>query len=106
MSAMPAMPVSTAPTATTNRSELIYGDVRCVNCGRTLATAIRRCRDNATAIRPVRASGAYEVEIVNERRLRCRRCGGMAYIEFDEIATAVIERDVRERREARKALVA
>jgi hypothetical protein len=94
-------------TATTfSRSDLVYGDVRCVNCGRTLATAIRRRRDNATAIRPVRATGEFEVEIVNERRLRCRRCRGMAYIEFDEIATAVIEKDARDRREARRALVA
>ncbi len=100
------MTLTTNSTVTTDRSDLVYGDVRCVNCGRTLATAIRRRRDNATAVRPVRASGAFDVEIVNERRLRCRRCGGMAYIEFDEIATAVIERDARERREARKALVA
>lgn len=104
---MNATTTTTAATATTfTRSDLIYGDVRCVNCGRTLATAIRRRRDNATAIRPVRASGAYEVEIINARRLRCQRCGGMAYIEFDEIATAVIARDARERRESRNALVA
>lgn len=93
-------------TTTFTRTDLIYGDVRCVNCGRTLATAIRRRSDNATAIRPVRNTGAFEVDVVSERRLRCRRCGGMAYVEFDEIATAVIEKDARDRREAAKALVA
>ena len=73
-------------TSTLAAAVIIRGDVECVNCGRTLGAALRRVADGATVIRPLAAGLPIEVEVVAGRRLRCTRCGGRAFVEFDEFA--------------------
>jgi len=70
-------------------SETAHGDVQCLNCGRTLGKAVRKLSSGATTIRPVRAGEEIMVERGVGRGLRCKRCGGRAFIEFDERSASV-----------------
>ncbi|MHB8574272.1 MAG: hypothetical protein ACYDCQ_02975 [Dehalococcoidia bacterium] len=69
------------------RTGYAYGDVTCLNCGRMLAAAVQRLHDGAIAIRPLASGEQPAVDICAGSRLRCRCCGGRAFVEFDEIAT-------------------
>ena len=69
------------------RPEVQRGEVECVNCGRTLALALRRASDGAVRLFP-HAGGALEVEVCDGARLRCTRCGGRAFVEFDRAGAA------------------
>ncbi len=75
-------------TATATRiSRIAHGQVECLNCGRTLATALRRLSDGA--IRLVHATdGELAVELLGGSRLRCTRCGGRAFLEFEQARAA------------------
>ncbi|HEY7293935.1 MAG TPA: hypothetical protein VH916_02795 [Dehalococcoidia bacterium] len=64
--------------------ELLHGEVECLNCGRTLGRASRRLADGKVTIRPVRAGEEIGVERQSGRGLRCKRCGGRAFLEFDD----------------------
>lgn len=68
-------------------TDLVHGDVQCLNCGRTLGKAVRRLSTRATTIRPARAGEEILVERGIGRGLRCKRCGGRAFIEFDDHST-------------------
>jgi len=61
------------------------GEVQCLNCGRTLAMALRRA-NGVTTIRPLRAGSRVEVSCPDGARLRCNLCGGRAFLEFDRAA--------------------
>jgi DNA-directed RNA polymerase subunit RPC12/RpoP len=69
-------------TATAVRVRFQHGDVECVNCGRTLARAQKRLTDGAIRLGPC-MDGTLGVELHEGHRLRCCRCGGRAFIEFD-----------------------
>jgi|GEM_PF-5704793 len=62
-----------------------FGEVVCLNCGRSLARAERRA-DGTTTIRPLRPGSRIEVSCPDGARLRCNLCGGRAFIEYDRAA--------------------
>ena len=72
-------------TTTTAAKKVQIGEVNCLNCGRTLALAVRR-DDGVTTIRPLRAGSRVEVSCPDGTRLRCNLCGGRAFLEFDKAA--------------------
>ena len=72
-------------TTTTIDKTVQAGEVQCLNCGRTLALALRRA-DGVTTIRPLRAGARVEVSCPDGARLRCNLCGGRAFLEFDRNA--------------------
>lgn len=76
-----------------NGTDRIYGDVQCLNCGRTLGAAIKRLSDCATSIRPMRAGEPLQVEWRSGLGLRCKPCGGRAFVEYDELSTAAVARN-------------
>jgi ribosomal protein L37E len=65
------------------RTDMMRGDVQCLNCGRLLGAAFRSSTSGATTIRPIVRGEALGVERLPGRGLRCKRCGGRAFIEFD-----------------------
>jgi DNA-directed RNA polymerase subunit RPC12/RpoP len=73
-------------TMTMNHTEsrIIRGDVQCLNCGRTLGLALKSVAERTTTIRPARPGMDLGVERGVGGGLRCKRCGGRAYVEFDE----------------------
>ncbi len=65
--------------------DVVRGEVQCLNCGRTLGRASRRLADGKITIRPARAGEEIAVERQPGRSLRCKRCGGRAFLEFDTL---------------------
>jgi len=63
--------------------DVIRGEVQCLNCGRTLGRATRNLIDGKVTIRPFRAGEEIGVERQPGRGLRCKRCGGRAFLDFD-----------------------
>jgi hypothetical protein len=62
-------------------TETVVGEINCVNCGRTLAEAIADTESNAVRMRPAPHQMVLQVEVINGRRLRCKRCHGRAFFE-------------------------
>jgi len=60
------------------------GDVHCLNCGRALAELVRDPEDGKFGLRPAIHQSAVQVLIAGRRLLRCRHCGGRAFIEMRE----------------------
>ena len=63
-----------------NDSRLV-GDVNCLNCGRTLAQAVRSVETGRLRLRRAPHQAVVYVELVNRHILRCKRCSGRAFIE-------------------------
>lgn len=63
--------------------DVIRGEVQCLNCGRTLARVTRNLIDGKVTIRPFRAGDEIAVERQPGHGLRCKRCGGRAFLDFD-----------------------
>ncbi len=59
----------------------LVAEIHCLNCARVLAQAVRRSHGAAVEIRPSDHGSIVEVEVVDSRSLRCRRCGGSAYVD-------------------------
>jgi hypothetical protein len=59
----------------------LVAEVHCLNCARILAQAVCHERDGAIEIQP--AAHRNEVQVIADgpRRLRCRYCGGRAYVD-------------------------
>jgi hypothetical protein len=69
-------------TAQTERTPI--GDVHCLNCGRSLAEVVRKPEDGKLALRPAIHQSDVQVVVAGKRLLRCRHCGGRAFIEMRE----------------------
>ena len=93
-------------TATMRNTDFAYGDVQCLNCGRTLGAAIKRRSDNATSIRPLEKDQPLLVEWRTGVGLRCKACNGRAFIEYDEFSTAAVRNRVARSAAEDKQLVA
>lgn len=59
----------------------IVGEVHCLNCGRTLADAVRNPMNGKVRLRPARNQYKVQVSVIDQRRLRCDHCLGTAFIE-------------------------
>ncbi len=79
------------------------GDVHCLNCGRTLAEVTRKPDDGTLHLRPTTNQSNVQVIVAGRRLLRCRHCGGRAFVELAE--DAPIEQIGPERATARPAPV-
>jgi DNA-directed RNA polymerase subunit RPC12/RpoP len=62
------------------------GDVHCLNCGRALAEVVRNQDDGKLYLRPTSNQSNVQVIVAGRRLLRCRRCGGRAFVEVHEDA--------------------
>jgi hypothetical protein len=60
---------------------LHVGDVRCLNCGRSLARVIRDGETGRAALQPAANQSKVQVLVANRRMLRCARCHGRAFVE-------------------------
>jgi hypothetical protein len=76
----------------------LVAEIHCLNCSRVLAQAVRRDPNGTVEIRPADHRKEVQVTIVEQRRLRCRHCGGRAF--FD------VFRETVERRGALRTLMA
>lgn len=59
----------------------LVGEVHCLNCGRTLAEAIRNPLSGKLRLRPALNQASVQVELTERRELRCGRCHGRALVE-------------------------
>jgi hypothetical protein len=57
------------------------GDVRCLNCGRSLATVIKDAETGKLALQPAANQTNVQVVVSGRRMLRCARCRGRALVE-------------------------
>ncbi|HLZ70793.1 MAG TPA: hypothetical protein VKV26_12905 [Dehalococcoidia bacterium] len=73
----------TTMSAARSGEAVVRGEVQCLNCGRTLGRATRNVGDGKITIRPFRSGQEIGVERQAGRGLRCKRCGGRAFLEFD-----------------------
>jgi len=60
------------------------GDVHCLNCGRALAQVVRNPVDGGFQLLPTVNQSTLQVILAGRRLLRCRRCGGRAFVELLE----------------------
>jgi hypothetical protein len=58
------------------------GDVRCLNCGRVLAAAMRQPETGRIRLRPAINQSNVQVIVAGRRMLRCARCRGRAFVEY------------------------
>lgn len=68
-------------TLDTDRNAI--GDVHCLNCGRALAQLIHD-PDGQYRLVPTVNQSTVQVIVAGRRLLRCRRCGGRAFVELRE----------------------
>jgi DNA-directed RNA polymerase subunit RPC12/RpoP len=68
---------------TLETSQNAIGDVHCVNCGRTLAELVHRS-DGGFQLQPTINQSSVQVIVAGRRLLRCRHCGGRAFVELRE----------------------
>lgn len=59
----------------------LVGEVRCLNCGRTLAEAVRNPLNGKLRLRPAPNQRAIQAHLVARRKLTCARCRGTAFLE-------------------------
>jgi len=57
------------------------GDVRCLNCGRSLAKVVRDAETGKMSLSPAANQSAVHVVVAGRRMLRCARCRGRAFFE-------------------------
>jgi hypothetical protein len=57
------------------------GDIRCLNCGRSLAEVIRDGETGKMSLRPAANQSKVQVVVAGRRMLRCARCHGRAFAE-------------------------
>ena len=62
-------------------TNILLGEATCINCGRVVGEAIAGQVANTICLRPARHQSELQVELVNGRSLRCKRCRGRAFIE-------------------------
>jgi DNA-directed RNA polymerase subunit RPC12/RpoP len=62
----------------------IAGEVHCLNCGRDLATVIRDNIRGRLQLQPPTPQGAVQVTVAGRHTLRCSRCGGRAFVQWQE----------------------
>jgi DNA-directed RNA polymerase subunit RPC12/RpoP len=68
---------------TLQTSQQAIGDVHCLNCGRTLAELVHN-PDDGYRLQPTVNQSTVQVVVAGRRLLRCRRCGGRAFVELRE----------------------
>jgi hypothetical protein len=59
----------------------VIGEVQCLNCGRTLAAAVRNPDTGRLRLTPAAWRDRIEVDLVDRHALRCRHCHGRAFLE-------------------------
>jgi len=63
------------------------GDVRCLNCSRALAQLVPAPDGTKLRLLPAANQSQVQVTVAGRRLLRCRHCGGRAFIELHEEAS-------------------
>ena len=69
---------------TLNTDRNAIGDVHCLNCGRALAQVVRNPANDSYQLLPTVNQSTVQVIVAGRRLLRCRRCGGRAFVELRE----------------------
>jgi hypothetical protein len=65
---------------------ILVGEVRCINCGRTLGELVRDSASGRLGLRPAQHQQELLVRVVEGRILRCSRCQGRAFVEAPDAA--------------------
>ena len=60
----------------------LIAEIHCLNCSRVLAQAVRRTEGATAELRPADHRSVVEVTIAGPHSLRCKRCGGRAYVDI------------------------
>jgi DNA-directed RNA polymerase subunit RPC12/RpoP len=60
------------------------GDVRCLNCSRSLAQLVPSADSVRLALQPAANQSRLQVIVAGRRLLRCQHCGGRALVELRE----------------------
>jgi len=59
----------------------LVAEIHCLNCARVLAQAVRREERGALELRPADHRKDVQVIVAGPGRLRCRHCGGRAFVD-------------------------
>jgi DNA-directed RNA polymerase subunit RPC12/RpoP len=85
--------------------ENAIGDVHCLNCGRALAQVVRN-QTGGYQLLPTIHQSTVQVIVAGRHLLRCRRCGGRAFVELREETPIEELVETHEPRSEHKALPA